>query len=87
MFDAAITKDELSSNGYHKIWLRDSGKNLVRMQSIFTKMYFNDNAYIRQTARDLIRYSFFTSGLKFGMNIAKFVDLVFIIKTFQIMIK
>lgn len=73
--EVSLKREQLIDNGYHRLSIADTGKNQVQMQQIFTKLYFNENAYVRQTARDLIRYAFHTSGLLFGNNISKFIDL------------
>lgn len=75
IFEVSIQKDQLAYNGYHRISVKDNGIDISKMQQMFRKMYFNQNDFIRQTARDLIRYTFHTSGLRFGQNMSKYVDM------------
>ena len=59
--------------GYERINLKDRGLSSNYSQQVFLSLYYHDNANVRDTMRDLIRYSFLTTGLKFGNNIAKHI--------------
>lgn len=75
MFDVALGKDQLRKNGYHKILLKETPRDMAKYQSIFRNMFHNKNKWVSSLAKDLIRYTFYTSGLGYGSNMAKFIDI------------
>jgi len=75
VFQSQIDKENLAKNGFHVIKTLNVDRDIRKMKQTFTKMFYNNNPFIRQTAKDLIRYAFHTSGLKFGNNVAKYVDI------------
>ena len=75
IFQTQLDKENLAKNGYHVIKTLNVDRDSRKMKQTFTKMLYNNNPFIRQTARDLVRYAFHTSGLKFGNNVAKYIDI------------
>jgi len=69
-----ITKNDIKQYGYHSIKVNSTEEDANQLKQTFTKMYYSENPFIRETARDLIRYSFHTSGLQYGANISKWIE-------------
>lgn len=69
-----VTQADIEQNGFHVIRVRNSEEDSLSMKQRFTKMYYNNNPYVRETARDLIRYTFHKDGLSYGANISKWID-------------
>ena len=70
-----LATKELKDNGYHSIRLDQSEEDGLAMKQIFTKMYYSNSPFVREMAKDLIRYTFHTSGFAFGNNLSKWIDL------------
>ena len=74
LFKPKIGIPDITKNGYHALVMTNTSKDIEQLRRIFRSMFFNTNPFVRQTARDLIRYSFHFYGLNWGMNVSKIID-------------
>lgn len=68
-----LTIEKMSNSGYGEIYFQENGDNRKHKQT-FRKMYYSNNAYLRSVTRSIVRYSFYTKGLAFGMNPSRIID-------------
>jgi hypothetical protein len=70
---AKTRQEDLEHNGYHKIDLinNDRGDKLVNS---FNNLWYSDNPFQRDTARDIVKYEYLINGINYGYNsIAKLI--------------
>ncbi len=67
------TKDKIDKYGYELIeYINNDSNQNIQTFSILD-MYYNSNPYLNSIADDLVKYSFFKDGFKYGNNLAKII--------------
>jgi hypothetical protein len=67
------TKDQITKYGYELIEYTNGDSNQNMQIFSMLDMYYNSNPYLQSTAEDIVKYSFFKDGFKYGNNLAKII--------------
>ncbi len=67
------TKEQIKKYGYETIEYTNNDSNQNMQIFSMSDMYYSTNPYLNSIADDLIKYSFFKDGFKYGNNIAKII--------------
>jgi hypothetical protein len=67
--------ERIEKFGYENIEYTNNDSNQNMQTFSMLDMYHNSNPYLQSIAEDLVKYTFFNSGFKYGNNLAKIIPV------------